>query len=98
MKLGQQLAGGGRESATPEKAAGKVVCHLSPGDFVIPAQIQQSAPPELKQAVLGLFKQAGINPETYLVPQPKGKKGAEPQQPQQPAQQPQQAPQGMPQE
>ena len=93
MKLGQQLAGGGRESATPASAAGKVVCHLSPGDFVIPAQIQQSAPPELKQAVLGLFKQAGINPETYLVPQKGGKQA-----PQQPAQQPQQAPQGMPQE
>ncbi len=90
MKLGQQLAGGGRESATPEKAAGKVAVHLAPGDLVIPSQLQDSAPPQVKEAVLGLFKSAGLDPLHYVVPGAKGK---------QPQQQPEQQPaQGMPQE
>ena len=93
MKLGQQLAGGGRESATPEKAAGKVAIHASPGDLLVPQAVIQSAPPQVQQAVLAAFKTAGLDPVHYLVP---GAKGKIPQQPAQ--QQPQQAPQGQPEE
>lgn len=91
MKLGQQLAGGGK----PAAPQGKVAVHASPGDLVVPTQVIQAAPPALQQAVLQAFKAVGLNPVHYLVPQ-KGSKQAPQQQPAQ--QPPQQPPQGEPQE
>lgn len=89
MKLGQQLAGGGK----PAAPQGKVAVHASPGDLIIPQAVIQAAPPALQQAVLGAFKSAGLDPVHYLVPSLKGKKPL--QQPQQPEPQ---SPQGIPQE